>query len=158
MSKVKKLKLADLEVINNFFLRESKDFEKFSSIGWSSQNIEKHLEKKNNFSIGFFLQNNLSGILIGETILNNQKYDLDIHLMLISKDKRRKKIGTSILNYIEINKNLNNISNIYLEVSENNINAINFYKKNNFVFLKIRHNYYKDNNIYINAKCYSKKI
>ena len=158
MSKVKKLKLADLEVINNFFLRESKDFEKFSSIGWSSQNIENHLEKKNNFSIGFFLQNNLSGILIGETILNNQKYDLDIHLMLVSKDKRRKKIGTSILNYIEINKNLNNISNIYLEVSENNINAINFYKKNNFVFLKIRHNYYKDNNIYINAKCYSKKI
>ena len=76
----------------------------------------------------------------------------------ITKINRRSNIGTNLINFIETNKKTNNISKIYLEVSENNTGAIKFYEKNNFVFFKFRHNYYKDKNENINAKCYMKKI
>ena len=42
------------------------------------------------------------------------------------------------------------------EVSDKNKEAINFYEKNNFVFLNFRHNYYNYNNETFNARCYQK--
>ena len=96
--------------------------------------------------------------MIGEKIVNEKNFDLEMHLIFISKKNRRQNIASSILDFIEINKNLLNISKIYLEVSENNLGAIAFYEKNNFVFLKFRHNYYNYKNKIINAKCYTKKI
>ena len=78
--------------------------------------------------------------------------------MFVSKYFRRNNIGSSILKNIEINKNSNKITRVYLEVAENNLGALRFYEKNNFVFLKFRHNYYKNNNKIINAKCYTKLI
>ena len=68
----------------------------------------------------------------------------------------RKKIATKLLNYIETN-NLN-FSKIFIEVAEDNVEAINFYQKNNFVFLNFRHNYYRYNDQNIHAKCFIKNI
>ena len=65
-------------------------------------------------------------------------------------------IGTELLNFINKQKIQLNIKKIFLEVSELNQNAINFYKKNGFVLFKIRHNYYREKNLYISAKCYYK--
>ena len=78
--------------------------------------------------------------------------------MFISSSFRRKNFGSNILNHIQTNKNLTNISQIYLEVAENNLKAIKFYEKNNFVFFKIRPNYYNDKTNIINARCYLKQI
>merc|ERR1712196_409712 len=97
---------------------------------------------------------NLVGVLIGDTIKNDKEYDLELHILFVSKHQRRKKIATKLLNYIETN-NLN-FSKIFIEVAEDNVEAINFYQKNNFVFLNFRHNYYSYNDKNIHAKCFIK--
>ena len=158
MKKIKNLEIKDFNQVNKLLLNESNEFNKFTNIGWNNSSIENHLYKNNNFSLGFFHNNEILGILVGDKIPNNLDFELEIHIMFISKHMRRNNIGSSLLNYIEKNKKLNGISKIYLEVSENNSEAIKFYEKNNFVFYKFRHNYYKDNNNFINAKCYIKTI
>ena len=135
-----------------------KEFNKFSKLGWGFKNIKSHFQKNNNFSIGYFYKNKIYGILIGEKIINKTQFDLDVHIMFVSKMSRRNNIGSSILNFVDSEKHINNISKIYIEVSEKNTEAIKFYEKNNFVFFKFRHNYYYNNGIKNNAKCYLKKI
>ena len=158
MKKIKKININDLDNVSSFILSNSRDFEYFFSLGWSIDNIKNHFEKKNNFSIGYFVNNKLCSILIGETTDNIINFNLEIHILVVVSNIRRNKIGTKIINFVEKNKNLFKISKIYLEVSENNIPGIKFYEKNNFVFLNFRHNYYKENGNLINAKCYSKII
>ena len=121
-----------------------------------SNKLFTQFNKDNNYSLGYFKDNNLVGVLIGDTIKNDKVYDLELHILFVSKDERRKKIATKLLNYIETN-NLN-FSKIFIEVAEDNVEAINFYQKNNFVFLNFRHNYYRYNNKNIHAKCFIKKI
>ena len=147
-----------MKLLESFLSNQKKDFIKFKNIGWNIQNLKNQLKKPNNFSIGYTIDNKLYGILIGEKIMNGENFDLEIHLMLVSKENRRTRIGSKLLNFIENNKILTNIRKIYLEVSEKNSEAINFYEKNNFVFSRFRHNYYKDNGNFFNAKCYSKII
>ncbi len=158
MKKIKQLTIEDFFIVKEFILNEEKNFNEFSIIGWEYNNIKKHFLKNNNYSIGCFNQNKICGILIGEKIENETNYDLDIHLIYITQKYRRSNFGSNILSFIEFNKNLINISKIYIEVSENNHPAIKFYEKNNFVFFKFRHNYYKDKEKYINAKCYIKNL
>jgi len=52
-----------------------------------------------------------------------------LHILFVLKDQRRKQIATKLLNYIE--KNVINLSKIFIEVAEDNVNAISFYKKKN---------------------------
>ena len=89
-------------------------------------------------------------------VFGEQDYPEDIRLKYRFLDLRRKKIATKLLNYIETNNV--NFSKIFIEVAEDNVEAINFYQKNNFVFLNLRHNYYRYNNKNIHAKCFIKKI
>jgi len=134
----------------------SDEYSYFKKIGWSPKNIESQFSKDNNYSLGYFEDNNLIGVLIGDSIKNDKEYDLELHILFVSKDQRRKKIATKLLNYIEINNV--NFSKIFIEVAEDNVEAINFYQKNNFVFLNFRHNYYMYNDKHIHAKCFVKKI
>jgi len=142
--------------IINFINENIDEFNYFKNIGWNIKNIESQFSKDNNYSLGYFQDNNLVGVLIGDTIKNDKEYDLELHILFVSKDERRKKIATKLLNYIETN-NLN-FSKIFIEVAEDNVEAINFYQKNNFVFLNFRHNYYRYNDKNIHAKCFIKKI
>ena len=122
------------------------------------RNNSKSIFKKKNFSLGFFDKNKLLGFLLGDIIKSYDSSILDIYVFFVVKNERRKNIGSSILQYIETNKEIINISEIYLEVEENNIEAIKFYEKNNFVFVNFRHNYYKYKNEKINNKCFLKKF
>ena len=144
--------LSIIEFIND----NSDEFNYFKKIGWNIKNIESQFRKSNNYSLGYFEADNLSGVLIGDRIKSGEEYDLELHILFVSKDQRRKKIATKLLNYIETN-NLN-FSKIFIEVAEDNVEAINFYQKNNFVFLNFRHNYYRYNDKNIHAKCFIKKI
>tara|TARA_B100000575_G_C22971344_1_gene560753 strand:- start:105 stop:584 length:480 start_codon:yes stop_codon:yes gene_type:complete len=155
---IKKLNLKELPLVNKFLLEEIDEFSKFIKIGWNFENLKNHFEKENNFSLGYFSNNILCAVLIGEKISNSVNFDLEMHIMYVSKLNRGINIGSSIINFIHKNKKINRISKIYLEVSEKNLKAIKFYQKNNFVFLKIRHNYYKYNNKVINAKCFQKEF
>ena len=134
----------------------SNEFNYFKKIGWNLKNIENQFSKNNNYSIGYYEADNLVGVLIGDIIKNDSAFDLELHILFVSKNLRRKKIATKLLNYIETNNV--NFSKIFIEVAEDNVEAINFYQKNNFVFLNFRHNYYRYNDKNIHAKCFIKKI
>ena len=156
MNRISLINKEDLISIINFINENSDEFNYFKNIGWNIKNIESQFSKDNNYSLGYFQDNNLVGVLIGDTIKNDKEYDLELHILFVSKDQRRKKIATKLLNYIETN-NLN-FSKIFIEVAEDNVEAINFYQKNNFVFLNFRHNYYRYNDKNIHAKCFIKNI
>ncbi len=156
MNRISLINKEHLLSIINFINDNSDEFNYFKNIGWNIKNIESQFSKDNNYSLGYFQDNNLVGVLIGDTIKNDKEYDLELHILFVSKDERRKKIATKLLNYIETN-NLN-FSKIFIEVAEDNVEAINFYQKNNFVFLNFRHNYYRYNDKNIHAKCFIKKI
>ncbi len=158
MKNIQYLESKDLLLLNNFIFHEQVEFNKFAKLGWTKENIKNHLKKENNYSIALINENKIYGFLLGEKILNTNNFDLEIHIMFVSKKMRRNNIGSSLLNFIETNRKKTNISKIYLEVSENNLEAIKFYEKNNFVFFKFRHNYYKDINKKNSARCYSKII
>ena len=146
----------ELSSIIKFIDENSDEYSYFEKIGWNLKNIESQFNKVNNFSLGYFKTNNLVGLLIGDTIKNDKDYDLEVHILFVSKDQRRKQIATKLLNYVETN--IIKFSKIFIEVAEDNLDAISFYKKNNFVFLNFRHNYYRYNDRKIHAKCFIKKI
>ena len=156
MNRISLLNKSQLLSIIKFIDDNNDEFNYFKKIGWNIKNIESQFIKDNNYSLGYYEDNNLVGVLIGDRIKNDKENDLELHILFVSKDQRRKKIATKLLNYIETN-NLN-FSKIFIEVAENNVEAINFYQKNNFVFLNFRHNYYRYNNKNIHAKCFIKKI
>ena len=134
----------------------SDEYSYFKKIGWNLKNIEGQFNKVNNYSLGYFKANNLVAILIGDAIKNDKDYDLELYILFVSKDQRRKQIATKLLNYVETS--MIKFSNIFIEVAEDNLDAISFYKKNNFVFLNFRHNYYRYDDKNVHAKCFIKKI
>ena len=142
--------------IIKFIDDNNNEFSYFKNIGWNIQNIESQFSKVNNYSLGYYKANNLIGLLIGDKIKNDKDYDLELHILFVSKDQRRKQIATKLLNYVETN--IIKFSKIFIEVAEDNLDAISFYKKNNFVFLNFRHNYYRYNDKNFHAKCFIKKI
>ena len=156
MNRISLINKEHLLSIINFINDNSDEFNYFKNIGWNIKNIESQFCKNNNYSLGYFEDNNLVGVLIGDRIKNDKEYDLELHILFVSKHQRRKKIATKLLNYIE--KNNLNFSKIFIEVAEDNVEAINFYQKNNFVFLNFRHNYYRYNDKNIHAKCFIKNI
>ncbi|MDR3249701.1 MAG: ribosomal protein S18-alanine N-acetyltransferase [Mycoplasmataceae bacterium] len=67
---------------------------------------------------------------------------IDLEKICIDKKYQRHGLGTLLLNKI-FDKYKN--KKVILEVNKKNINAINFYKKNNFKQISIRKNYYANN-------------
>ncbi len=88
-------------------------------------------------------------------MIDSNKLELEIFIVYVAHKYRRNNIATKLLQFIETNKK---ISKIFLEVSEDNYIANRLYEKNSFVFLKFRHNYYKNNSKLKKAKCYIKNI
>ena len=156
MNSISQLNKEELSSIIKFMDENSDEYSYFKKIGWNLKNIESQFNKVNNYSLGFFMANNLVGLLIGDAIKSDKDYELELHILFVSKDQRRKQIATKLLNYVETN--IINFSQIFIEVAEDNLDAISFYKKNNFVFLNFRHNYYRYDDKNVHAKCFIKKI
>ena len=156
MNRINLIHKEELPSIIQFMDGNSDEYNYFKKIGWNLKNIESQFNKVNNYSLGYFKANNLVGVLIGDAIKNDKDYDLELHILFVLKEQRRKQIATKLLNYVETN--VIKFSQIFIEVAEDNLDAISFYKKNNFVFLNFRHNYYRYNNKNVHAKCFLKKI
>ena len=156
MNSISLINKEKLSSIIKFIDDNSDEYNYFKKIGWNQKNIESQFNKVNNYSLGYFIANNLVGLLIGDAIKNDIDYELELRILFVSKDQRRKQIATKLLNYVETN--IIKFSQIFIEVAEDNLDAISFYRKNNFVFLNFRPNYYRYNDKNIHAKCFMKKI
>ena len=156
MNSISLINKEKLSSIIKFMNDNSNEYSYFENIGWNLKNIESQFDKVNNYSLGYFKANELVGLLIGDAIKNDKDYDLELHILFVSKEQRRKQIATKLLNYVETN--IIKFSQIFIEVAEDNLDAISFYQKNNFVFLNFRPNYYRYNDKKIHAKCFMKKI
>lgn len=76
---------------------------------------------------------------LGYVIYLDNGFEIEILKIGTNPNFRKKGIGTKIIDEIvKLNKE------IFLEVRETNLNAISFYKKNNFKEIGRRKNYYAD--------------
>ncbi|MBP3200480.1 MAG: ribosomal protein S18-alanine N-acetyltransferase [Lachnospiraceae bacterium] len=82
--------------------------------------------------------------LIGYIIFHISKDFTDIFKIFIRDNDKRKGYATMLLNkVIDLAKRYNS-HKLMVEVRAKNLNAINFYKKNNFEQISIRDKYYKN--------------
>ena len=82
----------------------------------------------------------ITSTLIGYLCYQHDPKDCDIISIGIKQKFQKLGLGKKLINFVK----LKNFHNIYVEVSNKNINAINFYKSLNFVLTGIRKNYYKN--------------
>ena len=95
MNRISLINKEHLISIINFINDNSDEFNYFKNIGWNIKNIESQFSKDNNYSLGYFQDNNLVGVLIGDRIKNDKENDLELHILFVSKDQRRKKLQQS---------------------------------------------------------------
>ena len=108
-----------------------------------------HIYYEKNHLASFFKSNNYRLFKISYNnkifgfIIYQIKSSSKIHIMSFAIDSqiRNKGLGTSLLNFVKSNypKSL-----ITLNVQTSNINALNFYYKNNFKADIFKHNYYNE--------------
>lgn len=82
-------------------------------------------------------ENNIKGVLVYDLIYDR----IEIDYIFVKEEFRRKGIASKLLNYIENNNTLKNIS---LEVRTSNSSAIAFYESKGFEKVAVRKNYYND--------------
>ena len=80
----------------------------------------------------------IKGILVYQYLYDR----IEIDYIIVDTKHRNLGIAKKLLNFME-NKH-KDIKNITLEVRESNGSAINFYRKNGFIDVAKRKNYYKD--------------
>ncbi len=115
----------------------------------------------NTYNIDDYIKNSNYLILVNEELNINaflivlKTFDTwEIELIYVNEKDRKKGIGTKLLDYFFNNYPKQN-SQIFLEVSVENNNAINLYKKMGFNIISIRKKYYNCIDAYIMKKIIS---
>ena len=85
MKNISLINREELSSIIKFMDDNSDEYSYFKKIGWSLKNIESQFNKVNNYSLGYFKANHLVGLLIGDAIKNKKDYDLELHILFVSK-------------------------------------------------------------------------
>lgn len=126
----------------NLIKKNNQDFKDFENIGWSLEQINNHLERKDNRSYGLFKNDNLIGFVVGNLINFDNFYEYEIYIIYIDTQYRKLGYGTELISIIADFPYNFPLRKITLEVSEKNKKAVNFYKKNKFNLIGVRKNYY----------------
>ena len=82
------------------------------------------------------------GAIIGFAVVWNVADEIQLNNIGIKKEHRRQGLGTILLNHIISSPHAGPPRKIYLEVSANNAPAQSFYRKNGFIEMGRRTNYY----------------
>ena len=139
----------DDNFFKNLISYEGKHYDNFLSMGWSKNQIINQINKKTNLAFGAFYNETLVSFILGDLFNIEKMSEYEILLIYVSKDFRKKGLGTKLLNKIE--ENNIRLKKIYLEVSKNNSEGISFYKKMKFIGMHTRKNYFFINNKHIDA-------
>lgn len=86
--------------------------------------------------IGFVLGRKVPGVDAG--------WDLEIFNIAVRTDLHRVGIGSRLIGSLLETADREHIGNLWLEVRESNLNAINFYKKHGFLQWERRRSFYSD--------------
>ena len=100
------------------------------------------IKEKNPFSIKIVAKigEQIAGFLSGEIIIDEG----NILMIAVKKDFQRKKIGEKLLKeFLKVARE-KDVKKVFLEVSEKNIPALNFYRKHGFKIAYVRKKYYKN--------------
>lgn len=136
--KLKKEYVESYEILKQIFELEKKIFlESF----YSEESLIEMYNNPDIYKIYVYLEEKevLAYLLVMDSI---DCYE--ILKIAVANNYRRMGHAKSLLEEIVIKEKVK--KDIFLEVRESNIAAINFYKKNRFNQISIRKNYYKDNN------------
>lgn len=126
---------------------DSEIFEKLSvldkkcigSDGWSVESFLSEVRKDNGIVLCFTENRNIIALLSGYFA----EGEGDITSVAVDENFRRKGLAQKLIS--EFIKNLpENTDNVFLEVRENNIPAINLYEKCGFEKLSLRKNFYSN--------------
>ena len=158
MSKVVKISLNHYKNCYNLLCNDNGDLHYFKKLGWSLNQFKVQISKYNNYGLGIFNDNLLEGFLLGNVLTIEKKIEYEILLLYVTTNKRRLGHATKLLDCIFRISNINILKKIYLEVASNNLHAIKLYKKNKFIQIGIRKNYYFFENKKIDAYCFEKII
>lgn len=136
--KLKKEYVESYEILKQIFELEKKIFlESF----YSEESLIEMYNNPDIYKIYVYLEEKevLAYLLVMDSI---DCYEI----LKIAVDNNYRRMGhaKSLLEEIVIKEKVK--KDVFLEVRESNIAAINFYKKNRFNQISIRKNYYKDNN------------
>ncbi len=140
MIKIRQLTKKDLKYFDNLIRQDFLNYKEFIDMGWSLKQINNQLNKITNFSYGAFNNDLMISFIFGDSINIEKKSEYEILLIYVSKNFRKKGLGTKLLKKIEENKN--SLNRIYLEVSKNNLEGIAFYKKMGFKQIHTRKEYF----------------
>tara|TARA_B110000438_G_C15697615_1_gene599628 strand:- start:556 stop:1038 length:483 start_codon:yes stop_codon:yes gene_type:complete len=141
----------------DIFSKKNEDFDYFKNLGWSKKQFKLQLSKEINYSFALFKDNIMMGFVIGDLITIEKYVEYEILLIYVIPNVRRLGYATKLLKKITILLKKNTLKKIYIEVSENNKGAIRLYKKNDFIQVGLRKNYYKINDEQFNAILLEKK-
>ena len=107
---------------------------------WSKEQWINEFKNKEAKVLGILFSNLIIGICVFHVVLDEGQ----INYFVINHKYRGKGFGTYLMNYIIKRCEKLNINKLFLEVSNINIIAKNFYNRFNFSTVGIRRNYYKD--------------
>ena len=158
MQKTQLLNYSNINLCANLVVKNKSDLDYFNQLGWSTNEINDQINKKSDFSFGFWESNILVAFILGNLIAIEKILEYEILLLYV--DFKYRKIGkaSSLINSISSFSFAQPLNKISLEVSENNIPAINLYKKNGFYKIGKRKNYYNINNIREDALIFEKTV
>ena len=107
---------------------------------WTKKQWASEFKKEGIKVAGLFLSSLLIGICVFHVVLD----EAQINFFVVHKNYRKKGFGTLLMNYLIKQCEKLDINKLFLEVSNNNVQAENFYSRFNFSTVGIRRNYYKD--------------
>ncbi len=107
---------------------------------WSKKQWANEFKKEGIKVFGLLFANLLIGICVFHVVLD----EAQVNFFVINKKFRKKGYGTFLMKYLIKQCEKLNINKLFLEVSESNSIAENFYSRFDFFTVGIRKNYYKD--------------
>ena len=107
---------------------------------WTKKQWESEFKKRGVKVFAILIKKELIGIYVVHEIID----EAQINYFSIKKGFRQKGYGSYLMNYLIKQSEKLNIKKLFLEVSENNTKADDFYSKFNFLTVGRRKSYYKD--------------
>ena len=128
---VKRMTIEDYYKIENILTNEFDSF-------WSPNLLREELNSNNSIYFVAISNNEIVGFAGIKVIIDSA----DIMNIVTKKSYRKNGIGSILLENLITYSRSSGVKDLFLEVNENNIPAINLYSKYNFSNIGIRKNYY----------------